>query len=162
MKRTKPFVVALLAIVALLVVAGAVSLLLVASGEVIVLRTGREAGGEFLARLWVVDHEGLPWIGELDAPAAEWVGRLREGPEVELVRGGAAECRNAVFVLDPDSRALVHSMFLEKYRVPLTGARLLGLLRGGNPDPEASAGSAVLIRLEPCDRTTSGSAAASG
>ena len=124
---------------------------LIESGEVIVLRTAPGQGGEFLARLWVVDYEGAPWIGKMDPSDARWVRRLREQTTAQLVRDGISQCRKPVFVADPDTRRQLYSLFMQKYRVPLYGARTLGFIFGGNPDPAESAESAVLIRLDPCD-----------
>ena len=124
--------------------------LLIESGEVIVLRTTHARGDEFVARLWVVDHAGQPWVGKMDPSEARWVGRLREEQAVELVRGGDRSCRRPVFVADSGTRLALYALYLEKYRVPLYGARLLGLILGGNPDPVESAESAVLVRLDTC------------
>ena len=136
-----------------LAVVGA-AFLLIESGEVIVLRTSRAHGGEFLARLWVVDHGGSPWIGKMDPSEARWVRRLRDQKTVQIGRGGVSVCRKPVFVTDPGVRQELYSAFMEKYRVPLYGARTLGLLFGGNPDLVQSAESAVLVRLEPCTEET--------
>ncbi len=121
--------------------------LLIESGEVVVLRT---SGGELLARLWVVDHDGDPWIGKMDPSEARWVERLRAEETAQLVRGGRAQCRRPVFVEDAKVRMELFSLFMEKYDTPLYGARLLGFLFGGDPDPMQAAESAVLVRLEPC------------
>jgi hypothetical protein len=142
--------IAIAALLGLLAAVLAGAFLLIESGEVIVLRTAPEQGDEFLARLWVVDHDGDPWIGKMDPSDARWVRRLREQPTAQLVRDGIPQCRRPVFVTDPDIRLELYSLFMQKYRVPLYGARTLGFLAGGNPDPAESAESAVLIRLEPC------------
>jgi hypothetical protein len=130
--------------------------LLIESGEVVVLRTAPAAGDEFLARLWVADYDGDPWIGKLDPSRARWVSRIRDQATVQLVRNGIAECRKPVFVTDPETRLALYGIFMQKYRIPLYGARTFGLLSGGNPDPARSAESAVLVRLEPCGRESRG------
>jgi hypothetical protein len=98
----------------------------------------------------VVDHDGDPWIGKMDPSEARWVHRIREQATVQLVRGGVPQCRSPVFVTDPGTRLELHSLFMQKYQLPLYGARTLGLVFGGNADPVQSVESAVLIRLEPC------------
>lgn len=128
----------------------ATAFLLIESGEVIVIRTAPEQGGEFIARLWIVDHDSDPWIGKMDPSEARWVRRVRELGTLQLVRDGVPQCRKPVFVSDADTRMALYSLFMEKYEGPLYGARLLGFLFGGNPDPLQSVDSAVLIRLERC------------
>ena len=87
--------------------------LLIESGEVIVLRTTHARGDEFVARLWVVDHAGQPWVGKMDPSEARWVGRLREEQAVELVRGGDRSCRRPVFVTDEGTRLALYALSLE-------------------------------------------------
>ncbi len=123
---------------------------LIESGEVIVLRTSPEDGGEFLARLWVVDHDGDPWVGKMDPSEARWVRRLETLETASIVRDGRAECRVPVFVSDPEVQQTLYAIYMEKYRIPLYGARTLGFLFGGNPDPAEAARSAILVRLAPC------------
>lgn len=54
--------------------------------EVAVLRTQKADGTWQETRLWVVDHDGAPW---LHSAGDEWERRFEGGPEVELVRDGA-------------------------------------------------------------------------
>jgi hypothetical protein len=37
-------------------------------------------------KLWVVDHDGAAWV-RVARPEREWFRRLRERPEIEIVRG---------------------------------------------------------------------------
>ncbi|MFQ5417862.1 MAG: hypothetical protein ACE5FL_12550 [Myxococcota bacterium] len=127
-----------------------VAFALIESGEVIVLHTMPDEGHDFIARLWIVDYQGQPWIGKADPSKAKWVARLRSDSRVEVTRGDVAECRQAVLAEDPAARREVYSLFQSKYRVPLNGSRLLGLLFGSNPDPAEAERSGVLFRLEPC------------
>jgi len=61
--------------------------------EVVVVRTFDEAGGVHEARLWVVDHEGRPWV--VTGQETEHARRIRANPRVQLYRAGAASCRIA-------------------------------------------------------------------
>ena len=83
----KRFGIALALALGLVVVVLGTPFLLIESGEVIVLRTMRDLGDKFLARLWIVDHDGNPWIGKMDPSEAKWVRRLREHPTAQLVGG---------------------------------------------------------------------------
>lgn len=141
-----------LAIGAFVLVAGG-AFALIESGEVIVLRGTSAEGGDFIARLWIVDHAGHQWIGKADPSKARWVARLRSNSKVEVTRGNVSECREAVLSEDPETRREVYSLIQSKYRIPLHGARALGFLFGGNPDPAEAARSGVLFRLDPCTRS---------
>jgi hypothetical protein len=57
------------------------------SGEVVVLRTQDASGGVHETRLWVVEHEGRPWLRAGNAGTG-WLVRLQAQPEVEVVRVG--------------------------------------------------------------------------
>lgn len=120
--------------------------LLIESGEVIVLHTADAQGAAFQTRLWVVDHQGRPWVGTTDPEHTTWVARLRTHPMVEFEREDVRECRLAVFVNDPAVRARVNELYDEKYRIPLYGSRLLKIIGGIRRDVEEQ----VLISLEPC------------
>jgi hypothetical protein len=133
---------------ALLVFGGAFAL--IESGEVIVLRSLPEDGHAFIARLWVVDHDGAPWVGKADPSKAKWVARLQSNPRVELARGDVTDCREAIPLEDPETRRDIYSLFQSKYRIPLYGSRLLGLLFGASSDPAEAERSGVLFRLRSC------------
>lgn len=123
---------------------------LIESGEVIVLRAMPDEGHEFIARLWIVDHDGYPWIGKADPSKARWVKRLRSNSRVEVTRGGVTQCYRAILSGEPATRRDVYALFQSKYRIPLYGSRLLGLLLGSNPDPAEAEREGVLFRLERC------------
>lgn len=114
------------------------------------LRDLAEEGHGLIARLWVVDHQGFPFIGKADPSKARWVARLAADPRVEFTRGDVTECRSAKPVEDPAIRREAYALFQSKYRVPLYGSRLLGLLLGSSPDAARAERSGVLFRLEPC------------
>jgi hypothetical protein len=82
--------------------------------EVAVLRTVDETGAVHETKLWVVDLDGAPWV-RLARPGREWFERLRERPDVELVRGGVLMPYRAVVVPDAETRARVDAAFAEKY-----------------------------------------------
>lgn len=81
------------------------------SGEVVVLRTQDAAGGVHETRLWVVEHEGRPWLRA--GNAAGWFGRLQAQPEVEVVRGGETFAVRAVPV--PEARDRINELMNQKY-----------------------------------------------
>ena len=82
------------------------------SGEVVVLRTQDAAGGVHETRLWVVDHEGRPWL-RAGYAGTGWFVRLQADPEVELVRGGETLLVRAVPV--PGARDRINELVREKY-----------------------------------------------
>jgi hypothetical protein len=53
--------------------------------EVIVLRTENSDGTWLTRRLWIVDHEGAPW---LHGGNSDWMGNLKARPIVEVERAG--------------------------------------------------------------------------
>jgi hypothetical protein len=120
--------------------------LFIESGEVVVLRTDASRDHRFLARLWVVDHAGRPWVGTANPSKTKWATAIRESPRIELTRGDTTDCRIATFVddpvLDPELSQLVNT----KYRIPLYGSRFLKLTQGFRIDDV----EAVWFRLDPC------------
>jgi len=123
-----------------------IAYLLIESGEVIVLHTTDGQGSTFQTRLWVVDHQGRPWVGTTDPSHTTWVARIRANPTVEFEREKVRECRVAIFADDPAVRARVNKLYDEKYRIPLYGSRFLKIIGGIRRDVEEQ----VLISLEPC------------
>jgi len=120
--------------------------LLIESGEVIVLRTTGADGDTLDTRLWVVDYDGDPWVGNDNPEKSRWVPRLRGNPVVEFVRGASTECRRAAFIEDATSLKEVARRIAEKYRVPLYGSRFIKRLSGFRLEPSQG----VTIRLLPC------------
>jgi hypothetical protein len=82
------------------------------SGEVVVLRTLDEAGETHETRLWVVDHEGRPWL-RAGNPGTGWFVRLQARPEVEVVRGRETLRVRAVPV--PEARDRINELVNQKY-----------------------------------------------
>jgi hypothetical protein len=102
------------ALLALVVVLAALEIAASESGEVVVLRTRDAAGEVHETRLWVVDHEGRPWLRAGHAGTG-WLQRLQARPEVEVVRGGETLALRAVPV--PDARDRINALANEKYGV---------------------------------------------
>jgi hypothetical protein len=104
--------------------------------EVAVLRTFDADGTAHATKLWVVDLDGTPWV-RVANPRRSWFQRLREYPDVDLVRGGVGVRVRAVVISDPTAQARVDAAFADKY-----GAvdRWYGLLLRRNP---------VAVRLDP-------------
>jgi hypothetical protein len=81
------------------------------SGEVVVLRT-QDVGGVHETRLWVVKHEGRPWLRAGNADTG-WLVRLQAQPEVEVVRGDETLAVRAVPVAEARDR--INELMNEKY-----------------------------------------------
>jgi hypothetical protein len=81
------------------------------SGEVVVLRT-QDVGGVHETRLWVVEHEGRPWLRAGNADTG-WLVRLQAQPEVEVVRGDETLAVRAVPVAEARDR--INELMNEKY-----------------------------------------------
>jgi hypothetical protein len=82
------------------------------SGEVVVLRTRDAAGEAHETRLWVVEHEGRPWLRAGNADTG-WLVRLRAQPEAEVVRSGETLRVQAVPVVEARDR--INELMNEKY-----------------------------------------------
>jgi hypothetical protein len=82
--------------------------------EVAVLRTLDAEGTIHETKLWVVDIDNAPWV-RVGRSGRAWLERLRERPDVELVRGGVARPYRAVVVTDPAASERVDAAFAAKY-----------------------------------------------
>ena len=83
--------------------------------EVAVLRTLDESGAPHDTKLWIVDHDGAPWV-RVARPERQWFERLRRHPEIELVRQGAPPQRVlAKPDASPEARAALDAAFRAKY-----------------------------------------------
>lgn len=119
---------------------------LIESGEVVVLRAAPEDGHAFLARLWVLDHNELPWISTTDPTKTDWVPWIRAHETVEIERGGFSSCGRAVFGHQPDLRDRLNVLLKEKYRIQTYGSQFLRLVGRAESDEELR----VWIRLDSC------------
>lgn len=82
------------------------------SGEVVVLST-RDATAELHdTRLWVVDHDGQPWL-RAGAEVQGWYQRLSSRPDVVVERNAIASEYTAV--PSPAEREVINRLMLEKY-----------------------------------------------
>lgn len=108
--------------------------------EVIVLRVADDAGKKTDLRLWVVDHEGVPWVtmGGRKADAHN----LRD-KRAELLRQGEVRCVIAVRHDDRPTVNAIHQLRTEKYAVQ----RLATMIGMYGPVPDEST---VALRLDPC------------
>jgi hypothetical protein len=127
--------IALAIVLAVPVVAIAISMIASESGEVVVLRTREADGAVHETRLWVVDDEGAAWLRS-GSPESSWFLRLSAEPEVEMVRHGATLPMRAVPV--PQAQSRINELMLEKYG---WADRYIGMLFGRD--------DAVPVRLDP-------------
>ena len=84
--------------------------------EVVVLRTSDAAGERHETKMWVVDHEGEPWV-RVANPERGWYRRLLQSPGVELVRGGTARPFRAEPHDEPGTTARIDAAFRTKYGI---------------------------------------------
>lgn len=106
---------------ALLIFVGSIPLL-VAGGtwvlgeqiEVAVLRTFSTDGHGHDTKLWVVDHQGQPWLRGA-RPNLGWLERIRENPRVELVRHGVSMPYTATIDEAPDAKIAIDEAMAAKY-----------------------------------------------
>jgi hypothetical protein len=99
-------------VVSVVLLALAIEVIAAEDGEVVVLRTLDESGAPIETRLWIVDHEGQPFL-RAGNEGAGWFGRLRAKPEVEVVRGEETLLVRAV--PEPAARERVNALMAEKY-----------------------------------------------
>jgi hypothetical protein len=104
--------------------------------EVVVLRTFDAEGASHATKMWVVDHDGRPWV-RVANPRRAWYRRLLANPEVELLRGGRSLPLRATPEPAPEARRAIDAAFAARYG--LTDA-WYGILVRRDPIP---------IRLDP-------------
>jgi ABC-type antimicrobial peptide transport system permease subunit len=79
--------------------------------EVVELHTLDASNQEQTTRLWIVDHDGLPYLRGDDGSG--WVQRLKASEQIELTRSGA---RNAyTWEVRPANTAAVNQLMRHKY-----------------------------------------------
>jgi hypothetical protein len=84
--------------------------------EVVVLRTVDADGTPHATKLWVVDHEDVPWV-RVANPKRRWFQRLSQHPRADLVRHGATEPVDARPHDTARTREIIDRRFREKYGV---------------------------------------------
>jgi hypothetical protein len=108
--------------------------------EVVVLRATDSSGAPSNLRLWVVDHDGVPWVSMPRSKAEE---HALDGARVELLRGGETTCVTPVLSKDPADNERTFALRDEKYAIQRLG-RAIGMFGDG---PSATT---VTLRLDPC------------
>lgn len=91
-------------------------------------------------RLWVVDHDGVPWVS---MPRVKAERHELDGAVLELLRAGETRCVVPTLVEDSAARQRTFDLRQEKYAVQRLGG-VLGMF-GEEPDPDG-----VTLRLDPC------------
>ena len=104
----------LLGVVLLLTLAAAGTYWAGEQTEVAVLRTSDALGRGHETKMWVVDHQGVPWV-RVANPERGWYRRLLERPQVELVRAGKTQPCLAEPHDEPEIAAELDAVFREKY-----------------------------------------------
>ena len=105
------------------------------TGEVVVLHTTDATGNDVTTRVWIVDHDGAPWLRAGHSTSA-WYVRLAAQPAIRVKRGDVIA--DYVAMPMPDKRATINALMRAKY-----GWRdaLIGAMVGGRD-------RAIPIRLE--------------
>lgn len=104
--------------------------------EVVVLHAENAA-----LRLWVVDHEGVPWVS-MDRQKAEE--NALDGARLELMRDGELRCVVPRLFDDETNKRRTFDLRQDKYAVQRLGG-WLGMF-GDGPRPNS-----VTLRLDPCE-----------
>jgi len=82
--------------------------------EVVALRTLDGEGHAHDTKLWIVDHEGRPWVRSV-RPTPRWLERIRATPRVELVRNGITTTYTASIVATADEKRAIDEAMTAKY-----------------------------------------------
>jgi hypothetical protein len=91
-------------------------------------------------RLWVVDHEGVPWVS---MPRSKAEQHALDGARLELLRAGTTRCVVPRIVDDPVAGRRTFDLRQEKYAIQRLGG-VLGMF-GDGPGPDT-----ITLRLDPC------------
>ena len=84
--------------------------------EVVVLRTLDGDGTAYETKVWVVDHDGMPWV-RVANPERFWYQRLSRNPQIVLIRGGVERPVVARPHDSAEARAILDQAFREKYGI---------------------------------------------
>ena len=104
--------------------------------EVVVLRTFDARGAAHETSLWIVEDDAHALWLRAGMPTSSWLERIRERPDVELVRGGTTALYTAVPVAAERER--IHALMRERYGL---ADRIISALRDGS--------ESVPVRLDP-------------
>jgi hypothetical protein len=91
-------------------------------------------------RLWIVDHEGVPWVSMSRSKAQA---HALDGARLELLRAGEKRCVIPRIVDDPTANQRTFDLRQKKYAVQRLGG-VLGMY-GDGPGPDT-----ITLRLDPC------------
>jgi hypothetical protein len=130
---------ALVALLAAVLLFGAVTWVALESNEVAVLRTRTPDGRFDQTRVWVADADGAALI-EAATPERAWYQSLRMHPDVELLRDGEPLRYRALPEPGPEGRERIRTLLREKYGWADWWVTLL-----------QDTSQSVLVRLEPLD-----------
>ena len=83
-------------------------------GEVVTLITVDAKGNQYEIGLWIVDLEGVSYL-RAESPDASWLNRIRQFPDVKLVRSGRRMDHRAIPIDDEKVRETVSWAMTEKY-----------------------------------------------
>lgn len=106
----------LLALVAAVALVGVGTYVAGEQVEVVQLRTLDADGKPHVTKLWVVDHDGVPWV-RVANPKRHWFERLTREPRIEFVRNGTTSVVDAVPHDTPEASAALDRRFREKYGI---------------------------------------------
>jgi len=105
----------------LLLLVGSLPLLIVVGShfagerfEVVVLRTTDHEEHVHDTKLWIVDHEGRPWVRGI-RPTLRWIDRIRANPRVELVRNGETTAYTASIIETDGEKRAIDQAIAAKY-----------------------------------------------
>jgi len=104
--------------------------------EVVVLYSG-----DAELRLWIVDHDGVPWVS---MPRSKAEQHALDGAKLELLRAGETRCVAPRIVDDPVANRRTFDLRQEKYAIQRLGG-VLGMF-GDGPGPDT-----ITLRLDPCE-----------
>ncbi len=108
------------------------------AGEVVILHTQDSSGNTLETHLWVVDHEGSPWLRAGQAENG-WYRNLESQPRVEMLRADTRRAYRAVPVPTAEAREQIDHLMAEKYGL---GGRIIARMH------DASDAATVPVRLE--------------
>jgi hypothetical protein len=93
---------------------GAVTLLALESGEVVIARSRDWGGMSSETRTWIADEGGVAWI-EAATPERPFFQNVRANPEIELWRDGRWQRCRAEVVPNPEGHEHVRHLLARKY-----------------------------------------------
>jgi len=109
--------------------------------EVVSLFVADPSGGEANLRLWIVDHEGSPWV----TMGADKADRYNlSGQQADLLRAGTRSCVQMTRYDEREIVNTIHRLRTDKYAVQRFAIQI-GMF-GDDANP-----TTVALQLKPCD-----------